>query len=260
MQFHYQGQLIEGIVISIGWARTAFRTFGREIVAIPNSVFSRTPIKNVTKKKNEWRIDKVVCMRLTDIRKVPQIVADMQHVVNTDPRTIKTGLHRRVYWTDVDKDVVRLLIQFYVEAPNRDVFLQIQQDFMMMFTEIVYGHGAQFSESKLNVRWQGDAPHYDPAPPAFYPAEQSITSSDLHAAGPAQQPARGPGAFEWYRAAKPVYVSDMCEKRLAQLRKAEQAAARQVAATPSPSPPSTPAERNGGTAAAAFHHVPVPAV
>ncbi len=49
-------QPVEGIVLDVGWYRTTIRSFEREIYAIPNSVFSRNVVLNITRKGREWRI------------------------------------------------------------------------------------------------------------------------------------------------------------------------------------------------------------
>ena len=41
--------------MDVGWYRTTIRSFEREIYNIPNSVFSRNVVLNVTRKQREWR-------------------------------------------------------------------------------------------------------------------------------------------------------------------------------------------------------------
>ena len=48
-------QAVEGIVLDVGWYRTTIRSFEREIYNIPNSVFSRNVVLNITRKQREWR-------------------------------------------------------------------------------------------------------------------------------------------------------------------------------------------------------------
>ncbi len=48
-------QTVEGIVVDVGWYRTTIRSFEREIFNIPNSVFSRNVVLNITRKGKEWR-------------------------------------------------------------------------------------------------------------------------------------------------------------------------------------------------------------
>ena len=52
---HMLMQTVEGIVVDVGWYRTTIRSFEREIFNIPNSVFSRNVVLNVTRKGKEWR-------------------------------------------------------------------------------------------------------------------------------------------------------------------------------------------------------------
>lgn len=42
-------------MVDVGWYRTTIRSFEREIFNIPNSVFSRNVVLNVTRKGKEWR-------------------------------------------------------------------------------------------------------------------------------------------------------------------------------------------------------------
>lgn len=42
-------------MVDVGWYRTTIRSFEREIYNIPNSVFSRNVVLNVTRKAREWR-------------------------------------------------------------------------------------------------------------------------------------------------------------------------------------------------------------
>ncbi len=42
-------------MVDVGWYRTTIRSFEREIFCIPNSVFSRNVVLNVTRKQREWR-------------------------------------------------------------------------------------------------------------------------------------------------------------------------------------------------------------
>jgi len=42
-------------VLDVGWYRTTIRSFEREIYNIPNSVFSRNVVLNITRKQREWR-------------------------------------------------------------------------------------------------------------------------------------------------------------------------------------------------------------
>ncbi len=53
--FRLLAQAVEGFVLDVGWYRTTIRSFEREIYNIPNSVFSRNVVLNITRKENQWR-------------------------------------------------------------------------------------------------------------------------------------------------------------------------------------------------------------
>ena len=58
------GQVVEGIVLDVGWYRTTIRSFEREIFTIPNSVFTRNVVLNITRKNREWRFYEFLYLRL----------------------------------------------------------------------------------------------------------------------------------------------------------------------------------------------------
>jgi MscS family membrane protein len=76
--FHHNGREVEGIVLDVGWYRTTIRSFAREVFVIPNSVFSRTVVLNVTRKNGEWRFYEFLHLRPEDVDKARDIVADMR--------------------------------------------------------------------------------------------------------------------------------------------------------------------------------------
>ncbi|KAL0036688.1 hypothetical protein WJX79_005764 [Trebouxia sp. C0005] len=61
------GNTVEGIVVDVGWYRTTIRSFEREIFNIPNSVFSRNVVLNITRKGKEWRFYEFIGLRVDDI-------------------------------------------------------------------------------------------------------------------------------------------------------------------------------------------------
>ena len=54
---------MEGIVLDVGWYRTTIRSFEREVYNIPNSVFSRNVVLNITRKNREWRFFESIGVR-----------------------------------------------------------------------------------------------------------------------------------------------------------------------------------------------------
>lgn len=72
--FRPNGQTVEGIVVDVGWYRTLIRSFEREMYVIPNAVFSKNTVLNVTRKNREWRFYEYLCVRVQDVHKVNAII------------------------------------------------------------------------------------------------------------------------------------------------------------------------------------------
>ena len=97
------GQVVEGIVVDVGWYRTTIRSFEREIYNIPNSVFSRNVVLNITRKNREWRFYEFLPLRPEDLAKTSTVVSDIRKILRQDARIIQK-LHRRVFLDKVTRD------------------------------------------------------------------------------------------------------------------------------------------------------------
>ncbi len=144
------GQVVEGIVLDVGWYRTTIRSFEREIFTIPNSVFTRNVVLNITRKNREWRFYEFLYLRLEDLPRVTDIVSDARKILRQDNRIIQK-LHRRVFLDDVTKEHCRLYISFYVEAANRDAFMAVKQDLLLAFIDCVERNGANLARNRLQL-------------------------------------------------------------------------------------------------------------
>jgi len=150
--FSNQDNRLEGIVMEIGWYRTIVKDFQREVYVIPNSMFSRTVVLNVSRKGREWRFFEFLPIRLKDLEKVEAIIADMRRVIRQDPRVIPK-LHKRAFLDGINREFVNIYISFYVEASNRDAFMAAREQFFMSFVDCIVRNGAQIAQKKLLVEY-----------------------------------------------------------------------------------------------------------
>ncbi|KAF6255019.1 Mechanosensitive ion channel-domain-containing protein [Scenedesmus sp. NREL 46B-D3] len=145
--FRPNGQLVEGIVVDVGWYRTLIRSFEREMYVIPNAVFSKNTVLNVTRKQREWRFYEFLCVRVQDVHKVNAIIQDIRRIVRNDSRIINK-LHRRVFMDKISLDDVKVYVSFYCEASNRDAFMAIKQDLLLAFVDCVERNGAKLAQPR----------------------------------------------------------------------------------------------------------------
>lgn len=155
IRFTYNNESVNGIVTDIGWYRCLVKTFEREVYAIPNSIFSKTVVLNITKKNREWRFFEFLQLRLCDMDVIENVIGDMRRILKQDDR-INQNLHRRVFLDKITREYIEILISFYVEAANRDAFMAAKQRLYLAFVDCVTRNGAEFAEKKLNIFFQDD--------------------------------------------------------------------------------------------------------
>lgn len=144
------GQIVEGIVTDVGWYRTTIRSFEREIYNIPNSVFTRSVVLNITRKNREWRFYEFIGLRLEDLPKASAVISDIRKILRQDPRVIQK-LHRRVFLDKLTRDEATIYLSFYVEAANRDAFMAVKQDLLLAFVDCVERNGAKLARQRLQL-------------------------------------------------------------------------------------------------------------
>jgi len=145
------GQVVEGIVIDVGWYRTTIRSFEREVYNIPNSIFLKNVVLNITRKNREWRFFEFLPLRVEDLERINPVVSDIRKILRQDARIIQK-LHRRVFLDKITKDDISIYVSFYVEATNRDAFMAVKQDLLLAFVDCVERNGAKLARNRLQIQ------------------------------------------------------------------------------------------------------------
>jgi len=148
--FFHNNKVVEGFVIDIGWYRTLIRSFEREVYVVPNAVFSKNIVLNVSRKNREWRFYEMLSIRVQDVQKANAIVQDIRRIVRNDTRVINK-LHRRVFLDKITPDDARIYLSFYLEGANRDAFMAIKQDLLVSFVDCVERNGAKLATPRTVV-------------------------------------------------------------------------------------------------------------
>jgi len=150
-------QYVEGIVVDVGWYRTTIRSFEREIFTVPNAVFTRNVVLNITRKNKEWRFYEFLYLRLEDLPRVADVVSDARKILRQDGRIIQK-LHRRVFLDKVTREHCSLYLSFYVEAANRDAFMAVKQDLLLAFIDCVQRNGAHLARNRVQLEMLASLP------------------------------------------------------------------------------------------------------
>ncbi|GIL65669.1 hypothetical protein Vafri_19341 [Volvox africanus] len=151
VHFFHSNKVVEGMVLDIGWYRTTIRSYEREVFVIPNAVFSKNIVLNITRKNREWRFFELICVRVQDVHKVNAIIQDIRRIVRNDQRII-TKLHRRIFLDKLTHEDCRIYVSFYVEAQNRESFMAAKQDLLLAFVDCVERNGAKLAVPRTTVQ------------------------------------------------------------------------------------------------------------
>jgi len=149
--------LVEGIVVDIGWLRTQIRSFEREVWVVPNAVFSKVVVLNISRKGDEWRFRQTLNFGLDAADPanggiLRRIVSELRTAIQSDPRVL-AKLHRRVFVNSIGGDRVSVHISFYLQAPTEDAARAMREDLMLSFLDIVRANGGdeQIARPRVSV-------------------------------------------------------------------------------------------------------------
>ncbi|KXZ55407.1 hypothetical protein GPECTOR_3g59 [Gonium pectorale] len=156
VHFFHSNKVVEGMVLDIGWYRTTIRSYEREVFVIPNAVFSKNIVLNITRKHREWRFFEFINVRVQDVHKVNTIIQDIRRIVRNDQRII-TKLHRRIFLDKVTHEDCKIYVSFYIEAQNRESFMAAKQDLLLAFVDCVERNGAKLAVPRSTINFEPEA-------------------------------------------------------------------------------------------------------
>jgi len=141
---------VEGIVVDVGWFRTSIRSFEREVWQVPNSMFSKVVVLNVTRKGQEWRCKLQLQLTMDSEPVVQTLIEEMRKIIRADPRVIQK-LHRRVFLNAIHENSLEVLVSFYIEAPNEDAARAHRENFTLTFMDIIRQCGGKLLRNAVDV-------------------------------------------------------------------------------------------------------------
>lgn len=131
---------VEGIVEEIGWRVTCIRTFDRNPLYVPNSIFASITIENPSRMTHR-RLNEVVTLRHEDANKVPAIIADIQEFLLNHA---DVELHQKimVHLTSFAQSVLTISVVAFTSINDAERFALFKQGVLLKIIEIVSRHEA----------------------------------------------------------------------------------------------------------------------
>ncbi|CAB9539957.1 Small-conductance mechanosensitive channel [uncultured Gammaproteobacteria bacterium] len=133
----------EGIVEKIGWRMTRIRTFSKNPVYIPNSIFASIPIETPSRMTNR-RINEIIGIRYDDIAQMPIIVEEVEMMLKTH-KEIDQSEPLRVFFNYFNASSLDFNIYAFTETVNKNEYQQVKQRILLSIADIITKHGAEIA-------------------------------------------------------------------------------------------------------------------
>jgi MscS family membrane protein len=131
---------IEGHVEEIGWYSTRIRTFERQILYVPNSIFTQIVLQNPSQMYNR-RIRQTIGLRYQDLDKVEVVVKDIETMLKNHPE-IDQQQQLMVHWVAFGKYSLDIDLYAFTRATDWSLYRSVQQDVFLQSMKIILDHGA----------------------------------------------------------------------------------------------------------------------
>ncbi|MDG2395286.1 mechanosensitive ion channel family protein [Candidatus Thioglobus sp.] len=133
----------EGTVEKIGWRMTRIRTFSKNPVYIPNSIFASIPIETPSRMTNR-RIKEVIGVRYDDIKQIPDIVTSVEKMLN-EHKDIDHNEALRVYFNYFNASSIDFNIYAFTNTTSKNEYQKIKQEILLNVADIIELHKAEIA-------------------------------------------------------------------------------------------------------------------
>ena len=134
---------IEGVVEKIGWRMTRIRTFNKNPVYVPNSIFATIPIETPSRMTNR-QIHEVIGIRYDDIaqmesiiEKVEDLLAKSEHIDNNQPCRVNFDLF--------NASSLDFVIWAFSSLTDAGEFKKFKGKLLLDIAQIIADHGAEIA-------------------------------------------------------------------------------------------------------------------
>jgi len=134
---------IEGMVEKIGWRMTRIRTFTKNPVYVPNSIFATIPIETPSRMTNR-RISEIIGIRYDDIAQMPSIIEKVEQLLH-DHEHIDHDEACRVYFDVFNASSLDFVIYAFSSVTNSTDFKRIKGRILLDIADIIAKHGAEIA-------------------------------------------------------------------------------------------------------------------
>ncbi len=133
----------EGTVEKIGWRMTRIRTFSKNPIYIPNSIFASIPIETPSRMTNR-RINETIGIRYNDIAQMSDIVTEVEAMLKTN-KDIEQSQALRVFFNYFNASSLDFNVYAFTKTVNKNEYQQVKQKILLSVADIIAKHGAEIA-------------------------------------------------------------------------------------------------------------------
>lgn len=142
---------IEGTVEKVGFRSTRLRTLEKSFLTIPNKKMVDSELDNLTLRTFRRGRFNIGVVYGTTPEQIKAIVTDIQAFIDEHPRTNQEG---RVSFTEFGSSSLDIMIQYFVDTMDWNIFLEVKQEINFKIMEIVKNHHSDFAFPTTTVHLQ----------------------------------------------------------------------------------------------------------
>jgi MscS family membrane protein len=133
----------EGTVEKIGWRMTRIRTFSKNPIYIPNSIFASIPIETPSRMTNR-QIHEVIGIRYDDIAQMESIIKKVEELL-TNSENIDNDLPCRVNFDLFNASSLDFVIWASSSLTDAGEFKKFKGKLLLDIAHIIADHGAEIA-------------------------------------------------------------------------------------------------------------------
>ncbi|HET6245988.1 MAG: mechanosensitive ion channel family protein [Bacteroidetes bacterium] len=137
-----------GIVEKVGFRSTRLRTLEKSFLTIPNKKMVDNELDNLSLRTFRRARFSIGLIYSTSEEQITAIVRDIQLFIDEHPNTNQDGI---VKFTEFGSSSLDVLVQYFVDTMDWNVFLQVKQEINFNIMGIVKKHGSNFAYPTTTV-------------------------------------------------------------------------------------------------------------
>ena len=144
---------IEGNVEKIGFRSTRIRTLEKSFVTVPNKKMVDNELDNLSLRVHRLAKFNIGLTYETKPEQIKSIAAEINSYIENHNHTLP--LETRVRLFEFDESSINLMVVYYVDTVDSDIYLKIREEINYKIMEIIEKHGSSFAYPTRTVFMKG---------------------------------------------------------------------------------------------------------